>query len=304
MRILKPTRITLKRLTTFLFGLLLFSSCEQDAFFDVENGHTKLYAFSEITTSDKIKVVVNVAPGLNTDDKYFYPKQADAQVTLLKDGKVLEDPGFRYISREKAFISQGSFRPEPGVEYGLHISLKKDTEIESITASTIIPQPNFIDKYLLETYNTTQVNKDSKELEINLDVALNETEHRYFIMKPFFRNDLGERENLLVKEVREGKEGCYNSSFSGLLVNSAKVQGDISLTLVSEHLVPINSDISEINFELLTITEDAYNYYRSFAKQMVAQSVSLAEPVISYSNFENGLGLFTGFSSTINTIKL
>ncbi|WP_235295920.1 DUF4249 family protein [Portibacter marinus] len=295
----------MKRLTYFLFGLLFFYSCEQDAFFNVEGGHTKLYAFSEITPEDKIKVKVNVAPGLNTEDDYFYPKQADAKVVLLKDGKPLDDPGFRYLSREKAFVSQGSFRPEPGVEYGLKISLKDDNSISPIVGTTVIPDPNFISKYLLEKYSTEQFNPKHKNLEVQIRVPLKESEHRYFVVKPFFRNADGEREDLLIKEIRSGKNGCYYSKFNeGLLVDTDKISDDIALTLVNEKFIPVQFELEEIHFELVTITGHAYQYYKSYSKQVASQTVSLSEPVISYSNFENGLGLFTGYSSTINTIEL
>ncbi len=295
----------MKQLIYLFLGLLLVCSCEQDAFFEVKDGDSKLYAFSEITTDNKIKVIVNLAPGLNTEDEYFYPKQQDAQVLLLRDGEVLENPGFRYIAREKAFISQGSFRPEAGVEYGLKISLKNDMDVKSIVGKTTIPESNFITEYLVQSYKTQGISKDFIDFEIEMSIPVEQTTDQYFVLKPFYRNSNGEREALVVKEILSSNEGMYFSSVNeGLLIDADKISEDISLSLVNAQQVPVTYDVSEITFELRTITAEAYTYFKTYARQMSSQTASLSEPVISYSNFENGLGLFSGYASTINHIKL
>ena len=73
---------------------------------------------------------------------------------------------------------------------------------------------------------------------------------------------------------------------------------------VAKFLDKKGEGIHHIAFDVVAITTEAYQYYKSFAKQIVSQTVSLSEPVISYSNFENGLGLFTGYASTTNVIDL
>ena len=120
----------MKRPTLTLFSinaviiLLLLSSCEQDAYFVVPEGNSKLHALSEITSDQKIKVRVSTSIGVNTQDDFIFPEQSDAEVVLYENGVALDDPGFRYISSEKAFVSQGDFRTKEGVEYGLRFQWK------------------------------------------------------------------------------------------------------------------------------------------------------------------------------------
>lgn len=49
-------------------------------------------------------------------------------------------------------------------------------------------------------------------------------------------------------------------------------------------------------FELLTLSKDAYYYLRSVMKQQTASISPFAEPVIVYSNIQNGYGIFGGYT--------
>ena len=132
---------TLKQLgILLLFVPILLSSCEQDATFIVPEGHSKIFVFSEITAGEKIVVRLMTSSGVNTADQITYPKQADALVELYQEGIKLENPGFRYISSQRAFVSQGSFRLEVGIEYSLHVQLKNNSDIKDVWALATIPQ--------------------------------------------------------------------------------------------------------------------------------------------------------------------
>lgn len=295
----------MKRLTYFLLGLLILSSCEQDAFFEVPEGHTKLFAFSEITTDTPIKVALNTAPGINSDDDFEFPKQPDAQVVLMKNGVELDDPGFRYIAREEAFVSQGAFRPEAGVEYSLKISLKNDVEILPIVGSTVIPKPQFLEHVFLKSFVEQKVNPLQKEFTLSLDIDFKDLSYPKYILKPYFINAQGENEALLVKSIRgEGDCALYSKELSGIIVDAEKLSGKLSLELTNDALASIDTEVSKVFFEVNTITEEGYRYYVAFSRQSNAQAAAISEPVISFTNFENGLGLFTGYSSTVTEVEI
>jgi len=295
----------LKRLTYLLFGLLVLSSCEQDAFYEVPDGHTKLFAFSEITTDCKIKVEVNTAVGINTEDGFTFPKQSDAQVVLLKDGIELADPGFRYISREKAFVSQGDFTPEAGVEYSLKVFLKNETDIEPIYGTTIIPEPEVLEDVFLRSFSEQQVSPSQKDFAANFDVGFDGMEAPYYILKPYFINQEGDKEALIVSDITSGRDAVqYTKFMNGVLVDMMELDGRLGLELMNAQHVNVNSKISEVYLELHTITNEGFKYYKSFNRQVDAQTAAVSEPVISYTNFDKGLGLFTGYSSSIKTIEI
>ncbi|WP_235294942.1 DUF4249 family protein [Portibacter lacus] len=294
----------MKRLTIFLFALLLFSSCEQDAFFTVPDGDSKLFAFSEISTKEKVKVFVNTAVGINTDDSFIYPKQSDAEVILMIDGVALEDPGFRYISSEGAFVSQGAFRPEAGINYGLKVILSENNRINPILGNTMIPIPDTLKVVKVKSLKEQFLAYNMKDFVASFNIGFDDMENGLYILRAYFDNN-GVKENLLVRDINQEGEGAYISNYNkGVLINKDKLTDELTIEFTNRKNVDGDLLIDEIQFELLSITSDAYNYYKSFAKQVASQSAGIAEPVISYTNFENGLGLFTGYSSTELTVSV
>jgi hypothetical protein len=302
----KPTWIKLKKLLTYsLLSFLLLSSCEQDAYFTVPDGNSKLYAFSEISTGSKIKVDVNIAPGINTDDNFNFPKQSDAQVTLFKDGIPLDDPAFRYITGEKAFISQGAFTPEAGVEYSLEISLKNSGGIKPIFGSTIIPDAEDLEDIKILNFQEIQTSPTLKDFSLDIEIDFSGITSPYFIIKPYFLNVDGDRNFLVVQDIIEGSKGARSSRFDkGILIDRRKLDRKLKVRLTNEDLVDLDLQVYDnIYFEVKTITDHAHSYYKAFTRQLNGESAVVAEPAISYTNFENGLGLFTGYASSITKLK-
>lgn len=272
--------------STLLLALLfLNSSCESDAFFEVVDGNTKLHAFCEMTSDEKIKVFVSTAVGLNTDDEFFYPKQSDTEVVLMQDGEELENPGFRYISREKAFVSQGSFRPEIGVGYGLKVKMKDDSyDILPIYAETSIPALEF-------DMNTIIRAKSEGLLTATIEIDRSKSKYLCITMYDSKMNSEAIGIDRLTDEEKLVKKISGNRS---LLVKSEEGGNKISLDLdVSNHVIG-----DSIFFQVKSITEDAYEYYKAYDGQLQEGVTFLYEPVIDRSNFRNGLGLFAGYSSS------
>jgi hypothetical protein len=292
----------LNLLTTLTFIMLIFSSCEQDANFVVPEGESKLFAFSEIHKDDKIKVSVSTSIGVNTDDDFFFPKQSDAKVVLFENGVEMDNPGFRYISSEKAFVSQGSFRPEPGVEYSLSVTLKDDYKIKPIFASTIIPFQDSIKELKNVDIQEVIINGSQKMVSIDAGIDLNSFQNDYFILHP---KTINGKENLFIREISSGNKSAYFSSLNnGLLLSAKNGASYVEISLETEESINRDEKVESIEFELQTITKDAFEYYKAVSKQMRAQSSPIAEPVIMYSNFESGLGLFTGFSKNVSSISI
>ena len=171
---MKPTRIALKKLYLLFLVLACLGACEKDVNFTVDNGNSKLRAFSEISTSDKIKVAVSTSIGVNSEDDFLFPKQSEAEVTLFKEGVALEVPGFRYLPNEKAFVSQGSFRPEPGIEYSLEVKmLDKKSQIRPIDATTMIPVADTLQNVTFTNFKES-VKTDEKQFSITAKLNLSE----------------------------------------------------------------------------------------------------------------------------------
>jgi hypothetical protein len=295
----------LNKLLLLLLSFITLVACEQDAFFQVPEGNSKLYAYSEICSGEKIKVSVNTSVGVNTDDSFLYPKQSDAEVTLYKDGIALSDPGFRYIAAEEKFISQGSFRPEIGVEYSLGVQLKETSRIIPIYGTTTIPKPDSLEEVKISKMIISPSIGNAVDFKLKSGIDLSVLENNYFMIKVNIIDHNGKKREVKSFQVLEGIEGStYSRHRNALLINRHKTNTDLVFAIQGTISANVDVSFKEAEFELVTITEDAYNYYKAHSKQLDAQSAAISEPVISYSNFENGLGLFTGFSSTTSIFTI
>ena len=300
---MKRPRLTLFSINAVII-LLLLSSCEQDAYFIVPEGYSKLHAISEITSNQKIKVRVSTSIGVNTQDDFIFPEQSDAEVILYENGVALDDPGFRYISSEQAFVSQGSFRTQEGVEYGLSVAMKGNTNIDPIFATATIPQAVEIENVEITDVRTIK-NNLGKDLSFNVAASLEGLANDYLIIRPYYEDEYGSRKKFLVRRILEGNAGAFHSEYvQGVLINKKKSGNLILLNLESAELLAVNDDVSEMHIEVLSLSADSYNYYKYFNNQIEAQGLLISEPVISYTNFEGGLGVFSAFSSSIGTFKI
>lgn len=276
MKIFTPTLL-------LAFLIISLSSCERDADFLVPDGGSKLFVFSEISTEDRIEVKVYQSIGVNTSDEFYFPKQGEAKITLYENGVALSNPGFRYIASKKAFVSQGSFRATEENEYAISVELVERAGIKDIYASTVIPQK-------IEDFNATNaldivtgvvvssiasLDSDSYQRINAIGIDLNGEEHEMIITQIMRQNPVSIGPQMLLNT--EGGEST-------------------ELHLSSDE-IDLSSLVS-IKYIVENITEDAYEYHRAYQKMFNATGAVIAEPVISYSNVENGLGLFSGYSRT------
>ena len=270
--------------------LISLSSCESDAFFTVPDGDTKIYAFAEISPDEQINVFVNTAVGINTDDEFYFPDQGGAKVVLFEDGMPLENPGFRYIRSKKAFVSQGSFRAKPGVKYGLEVSLKENSEVKTIFGETTIPEADSL----------ANVKLTNSSNNFDLSINLFDTQNDYFLIKSMLFDSEGQEHTFTTTDIVNNGRGVIRLGNNRVLLSREDLQGSVRIKGESE----ITLSGGTIQLELQSITMEAYQYYKSYALQAASQDLSVSEPVISMTNFENGLGLFSGFSSKSTKILI
>jgi hypothetical protein len=63
-------------------------------------------------------------------------------------------------------------------------------------------------------------------------------------------------------------------------------------------------DSITVFFDLISIDRNAYLYYLSFARHMWNQGDPFAEPVVVYTNIENGIGVFGSSSVFTKSFKM
>jgi hypothetical protein len=101
--------------------------------------------------------------------------------------------------------------------------------------------------------------------------------------------------------------------FGMYLQNSYYIFGDeliagkqYDLALELNHRWPDTDyyEFSQFNFELQSITEDLYLYLRSSSAHSQTNESFITEPVLVYTNIENGLGVVGAMSSSAVTLKI
>ncbi len=292
---MEQTKLTLTSLSVCL--LLLFSSCEKDADFVVPGGESKLFVISEITDGEKIQVSVSTSIGVNTEDDFMYPVQGEAKVILHENGIPLENPGFRYIPSQKAFVSQGAFRPEIGVEYGLEVKMNDEISLKPIYAETVIPEPTVLGEIQL-----LNLQNDGGQIDASLEIDVPlKSENRYYYLKTIGltkSQEIRMNMNALVKS-----SGIYiTEDGQGILIDRHSYEGNLPISLNGSS--DFNEEFLGIEIEFITLTKDGYLFNKTYHKQISTQASSLSEPVISYTNVESGLGVFAGYSKYSRVFEL
>ena len=118
-------------------------------------------------------------------------------------------------------------------------------------------------------------------------------------------NEAGSSLQMKLSEIVSGEKAIYTAhNMNGMLIDASKLGGDLVVNITNAEEIHVSDNITDLDLELITITKEAYQFHRSFSKQIASKDVSISEPVISYSNFENGLGLFSGYSSSKETFEI
>ena len=90
---------------------------------------------------------------------------------------------------------------------------------------------------------------------------------------------------------------------NSLLVDSKELNNQFAQINVSGN---IDSELLDINkgviVKLKTVNNDHYRYHLTSAKESETEYAPLFEPVINFTNIENGIGLFSAFSATRDTL--
>lgn len=95
------------------------------------------------------------------------------------------------------------------------------------------------------------------------------------------------------------------SALNGILLNDDDFNGQTKELLFEIYEYDISIDYpTYIVLELLHLSEDYYNYYDAIEKQRNSQSDIFSEPAQSFTNIENGVGIFAGATISTEYIEL
>jgi hypothetical protein len=301
----------MKRIYLFL-PLLLIAACERELEIDLSKVNPELVVIANFSDLDTLEVVVaKTRPVLETGPAEYV---SDATVHIYDNGAFIDRLTFvpSPIPQFPSYYLSPSLVPQPGRKYTISVSAPG---FPSVEATSEIPFPIEINtgaSDLSIEEKAIDANTALVNFFIDLHIPLPVPKPSYFhlnfyqqvhsfqinekgdtIQYGFFSLPLGftsQNPDLpFVSYVEErgvlfGNDALFNN------------HGKISFT-GSFQFRPNEQRLGNFLVELRTVSPEYYFYHRSLARLSLAGSDPFSEPVILYSNIENGQGVFAGFMS-------
>jgi len=296
-------------LISFITG---FSSCEKEIDIAIPDRERKIVINSLFTSEETL--TVNLTKSLSIIDRADVIFLNDAVVKLYENDNFIENLQFvtngNYVS---------SFNLINAVNY------KVEVERNGIIASAVNSIPEPIEIINIDTNTIRLFDFDYLECIINFQDNPNENNYYMFSLDNIktdiyeyydngvlisdtvtYNNSYYESDDIIVENWLYINEQTY-ILFADHLISGKKYGLNIRVEHTNSYYYPDISfndvDSSYIHFNLFSVTEEYYKYFKTFSMHRESRENPFAEPVQVFSNVENGLGVFAGFSSNSDSIQ-
>jgi hypothetical protein len=312
---------------------LLTVACTEEIQFTGEKIDPKIVIYSLLQPENVI--TVSVAKSHAVFEERYVPKQiTDAVVKLYRDGEFMET--LTYVAPEplsdyyqavpySEYVSQG-VKPVYGSTYRIEV------EIAGIKkASGEARLPDIIPVIGLDTTEDLQAEGNLLlEAKVRFSdpggknnfyrIAARSSEGLYYgdktvpwspeIPVTIYEADISyASDNDPVITPRKEEQDLFDMQVQNTyhIFSDDLISGkEYGLTLEINHRRPDTDyyEFSLFNFELQSITEDLYMYLRTSSAHMQTNDAFITEPVLVYTNIENGLGVVGAMSSSTVTLRI
>ena len=287
-----------------MIAVLFQYSCVSNVDFEISDGNSRIFLYSEFEPNEDVSFRYSTAVGLNDMLPEINPTLlSEIEYTFKKDNQSLPS-AFRYDELTGLFTSPHNAQEiEEGLFYTVNSELKDENQIPAISATTYVPTAKpftSIEELEDRSFEEGEVLHFDRDVMISTDAS-----HTHYEIEAFVY-DLTEptRIRKLDLVVKNRTDGLTNIEYrNSVLVQSKVLNNQFAVLNISADLDLSTKDINEgVILKLKTVTADHYRYHITVAKEIEAIYAPLSEPVIDFTNIENGIGLFSGFSSTSNTL--
>jgi regulatory protein YycI of two-component signal transduction system YycFG len=306
----------MNRILTLLW-LTLFSltmACERPIDLTIEEPDPQLVVLSNFTADRNMQVRVSrtqsvldtepPAPVLDADVRLFKGEEFVQRLILLSEEG--QDP----------FYTTQDFKPEIAVTYTIKVEAPGFAPIEAMSQIPvkIDIQSLKVSDYLLEknpegealyrfsvTIGFSDPQTENNYYHLNLyqqvyDYML-DGQDTIFGKNEFFPIQFNQIiDNNFILAYFDGGVLFEDTPFNGSIVSYTF---PISFNLNTEEEVP-----GKLVVELRSVSEEYYFYQRSLSQQQQNPGAPFAEPVTLYNNIVNGQGIFAGYSSSLDSVRV
>lgn len=296
-------------------------SCRETFDVELEPSEDQVVIFSEISPSTAINLDLSITSDILSSNGIQRPEDAD--IFLSGTDLPAQATSFIYSKVNKRYeLRNRDFRPSPGNEYYIQVGLPIDESIP-IQAATRIPFPIAISRAKVTDRDHLETKNDLVDIVFDLELELGPSRNeRSFIQiipeRVFSEYKLdpngeiqitffAETEPLQVLNVLDSPNAINELIHKEcVFVDYSKLSGKVIKLRLSTttHLDPQIDILESIELSILSMTKDLYDYHQSVHRQLINNSTPFTTPVSSFTNIENGLGVFGGYSTSNSLVKL
>ena len=282
----------MKKIIFALFVSLSFLSCETYIDMEIPNEGRKITVNSIINDQENPVVYLHRSRFV-LDATYEFEPIIQATVTLSKEGTVVAT---LHETELLGVYTTNNYIPEKGFQYTVEVTKAGETA----SAQTSVPYSVGCEFMDTTRVSHLQFDQTIDYLRFNLKVTDPADQENYY-MVTFHQYMYDYPISFYTSEqiVENGNDGYLNYAvFSDKLING------ISKTLAFDlEINNFTEEVNPLNIRCNSISKEMYLYYLRLSTYWNAQNSFLAEPVMVYTNINNGLGIFGGYSNySINVV--
>lgn len=287
-------------------SIVLATSCVQRVGnFEPIDDTDELLVESFINPDSPIEASIALNHSLSTGLQISFPEEAELE--LMGTGLQGSNLRFSYKGSSNTYVLRNQeFRPEIGGEYEIR-AFVPGSEVDTIYSYTAIPEQVHVDK---ASFNNVEINPENNSSDFFMDLTIKLKEEDLgaswlHIIPTYKTNTSDEKMKFQIIEVLDNKN-AVNTLYleEGVFVDITKFSGSEFTVRVST-LIPVKSGtlIKQLHFETRSTTKDYFRYHKTRARQLESSEAAYSSPITDFSNIENGLGVFAGYSVSTHSIK-
>ncbi len=282
-----------------VFLLIALYSCYNEYIPTSQSTDQKLVAIAELEAGSIGHIHLGSTFGINMEEVELDHEISKIDIINFPESNGPEE--YRYDKALKRYENP-TFKPIEGGIYQLLI----DANIDGISQISSFSRVPYMTNYLSEPVvsQATLVNVENKEIShfnVEFSIDQNQDDDNYFHLVP----GIDENNSLIVDKITEGENALHSLVHrDGILIDKSKLSAGntMSFSLKTTNTLEVsNSDPLFLYLELRTITKEYYDFHLAISRQGSTNAGPYTLPVSSFTNIENGYGLFATYSSVIDS---
>ncbi|MEM7037072.1 MAG: DUF4249 domain-containing protein [Bacteroidota bacterium] len=308
---------SLRTLIPILLAVLMVTSCKEALDYDIPTAKPQLVVNSLFGRDSTWRIEVSTTAITGAGNQIESLK--DAQITLLENGFEIADlsvdstfsnPWYQRTDGEEDDAESKFYyhytavtEAKAGKEYAIMVSYPG---FETVTAVSTVPQAQRaiyrVDRNFeaisiggteyaavpFELHDNDRTNYFALEL-VTISKTTGESEKiRFFSRENIFAQNFDYRGAVV-------ENGIFYDSKNGVYFSNEDFKGEIKPLRIYVESKYLTGDY-DVKLRILNLSSEYYQFATTFQRQIRNQGNPFAEPAQVYSNINNGLGIFAGYS--------